>query len=130
MKKIMFIVPVLLLLTACSNEREAAIYPAVDSSGLEQILNKQDTINGYTSISNEEDILVAIDIKRMKRFNKEKIEKNLKKKIEEKFPDKEILVSGDLKLRWEIEKVIDEQLESEKLTKTIEEIKSLSKEET
>lgn len=130
MKKIIYVFLVLLLLTACSNERDEAIYPVVDSQGLEQILNKQDTINGYTSISNEEDILVAIDIKRMKRFNKEKIEENLKKEIEEKFPDKEILVSGDLKLRWEIEKVIDEQLESEKLTKTIEEIKSLSKEET
>lgn len=130
MKKIMCVFLVLLLLTACSNQRKEAIYPAVDSQGLEQILNKQDTINGYTSVLNDGDIVVAIDIKRMKRFNKEKIEKNLKKEIEEKFPDKEILVSGDLKLRWEIEKVIDEQQESEKLTKTIEEIKSLSKEET
>lgn len=130
MNKIMYVFPVLLLLTACSNERSAAIYPAAKSSELEQILNKQDTINGYTSVMDDADILVAIDIKRMKRFHKEKIEENLKKQIEESFPDKEILVSGDLKLRWEMEKIVDEQLQPDKLTETIEEIKSLSKEET
>ncbi|SER62609.1 YhcN/YlaJ family sporulation lipoprotein [Psychrobacillus sp. OK032] len=130
MKKILYISLVLLLLTACSNEREEAIYPAEEAPQLEEILNKQDTINGYRSVLNDEDILVAIDIKRMKRFNKEKIEKNLKKQLEEKFPDKEILVTGDLKVRWELEKVMDNQLNTEKLSETIEEIKSLSKEET
>jgi Sporulation lipoprotein YhcN/YlaJ (Spore_YhcN_YlaJ) len=130
MKKIMYVSLVVLLLTACSNEREEAIYPAEEAPQLEQILNKQDTINGYRSVLNEEDILVAIDIKRMKRFNKEKIEENLKKQLEETFPDKEILVTGDLKLRWELEKVMDKQLKTEELSQKIEQIKSLSKEET
>ncbi|MFJ8066487.1 hypothetical protein ACIQYS_17960 [Psychrobacillus sp. NPDC096426] len=130
MKKIMHVFLVLLLLTACSNERDEAIYSTADSGQLEELLNKQNTINGYKSVLEEKDIIVAIDIKRMKRFNKEKIEKNLKKEIEEKFPDKEILVTGDLKIRWELEKVMDKQLKAEELSKKIEQIKSLSKEET
>ena len=114
MKKIMgrfsCITPINVLVRMHKNE---VIYPEADSGQLEQILNKQNTINGYKSVLNKDDILVAIDINRMKRFNKEKIEKKLTKEIEEKFPDKKILVSGDLKIRWELEKVIEKQLETE-----------------
>ncbi|WP_144509475.1 YhcN/YlaJ family sporulation lipoprotein [Bacillus sp. FJAT-22090] len=130
MKKILCVCLMLLLLTGCSSEREEAIYPEVDTQPLQQILNKQDTINGYKSVVNENDVLIAIDIKRMKRFKKEKIEKKIKKQLEEKLPNKEILVSGDLKIRWELEEIIDKKLKTKELTKKIEEIKLLSKEET
>lgn len=130
MKKMICVSLVLLLLTACSNEKDEAIYPEVDTQQLQQILNKQDTINGYKTVVSEKDVLIAIDIKRMKRFKKEKIEKKIKKQIEEKLPDKEIIVTGDLKIRWELEKIMDKKLKENELTKKIEEIKSLSKEET
>lgn len=130
MKKISIFLLLFLSLTACSNDRDEAIYPSDKSKQIEEVLNKQDAINGYKSVMNQNDVLVAIDIKRLNRFQKEKIEKKVAKQLEKSFPDKEVIVTGDLKIRWEIEAIIDKQLKNEDLTDSIEKIKSLSKEET
>ena len=93
-------------------------------------MQKQDSIHGYKGVINEEDILVAIYINRFDRFNKTKIEEKITKQIEKKFPEKKVLVTGDQKIIWEVESIIDKKLKEEDLRKSIEKIKSLSKEET
>ncbi|TQR20205.1 YhcN/YlaJ family sporulation lipoprotein [Psychrobacillus vulpis] len=129
MKNAIYIL-LLCFLTACSNEVNEAIYPENDSSEIKQVLNNYDSVKGYSSVTDKNDVLVAIDIRRMSRFNKEKIEKKISKKLEEKFPDKEVLVTSDLKIRWEVEKIIEQSMQEDEMTKSIKKIKSLSKEET
>lgn len=130
MKKIFYILALFLLLAACSNKEEHAIYSEQYSAEIEQVLNGNKQIKGYKSITDNNDILVAIDIRRWSRFNREKIEKKITKQLEDKLPDKEVLVTGDLKIRWEIEKIIREEKQNEDLKKSVDQIKSLSKEET
>ena len=119
-----------LLLTACSNETARVVYPDASPDELEQELKQHKAVKGFKSVSDEKDIVVAIEIKRLSRFNKEKIEKKITKQLEKSYPDKSVLVTSDLKVKWEVEKIIKEKKKEKKLTKSIENIKSLSKEET
>ncbi|WP_277586407.1 YhcN/YlaJ family sporulation lipoprotein [Psychrobacillus antarcticus] len=130
MKKSIIVFLMLLLLGACSNEKEKVIFPADNSASLKPIMQKQETIHGYKSVINEENILVAININRFARFNKTKIEEKITKQIEKQFPERQVLVTGDQKIMWEVESIIDKKLKEEDLKKSIEKIKSLSKEET
>lgn len=130
MRKIVLSFISVLLLTACANNANQEIYPKKDVPEIEHVLNENKSIIGYKSVTDKNDVIVAIDIRRMSRFNKEKIEKKIKKQLEEKFPDKDVLVTGDLKIKWEIENIIKEQMQTDKLKKSIDQIKSLSKEAT
>jgi len=130
MKKSVIVFLMVLLLGACSNEKEKVIFPSDNSTSLKPIMQKQDSIYGYKSVINEEDILVAIYINRFDRFNKTKIEKKITKQIEKQFPEKKVLVTGDQKIMWEVESIIEKKLKQKELKKSIEKIKLLSKEET
>ena len=46
------------------------------------------------------------------------------------FQNKKVIVIDDLKIKWEIEKIIEKEHESKELNKSIEKILALSKEET
>lgn len=129
MKKIVYVLLLLFLMAACSSP-EYKVYSDGDTSKLEELLKEQDKIVGYQSVMDNDDVLVAIDIARLKRFQKVKIEDEVKKEIEKEFPDKEVIVTGDIKIKWEIEKIMNKEKKNEKLKKAIEEIKTLSKEET
>ena len=129
MRKIVYILLLSLLLTACSSSKDQ-VYSDRDTSKLEQVLKEQDKIAGYQSVIDNNDVVVAIDIPRFKSFQKVKIEKKKKKAIEEEFPDKEVIVTGDIKIKWEIEKIVDKKKKNDELKKSISDIKSLSKEET
>lgn len=130
MKKIVYVFLLLLLLTACSNETARVVYPDTAPDELEQELKQHKAVKGFKSVSDENDIVVAIEIKRLSRFNKEKIEKKITKQLEKTYPDKSVLVTSDLKVKWEVEKIIKDKKKEKKLTKSIKNIKSLSKEET
>ncbi|MCM3358953.1 MULTISPECIES: YhcN/YlaJ family sporulation lipoprotein [unclassified Psychrobacillus] len=129
MRKIVYILLLSLLLTACSSPKDQ-VYSDRDTSKLEQVLKVQDKIAGYQSVIDNNDVVVAIDIPRFKRFQKVKIEDEVKKAIEKEFPDKEVIVTGDIKIKWEIEKIVEKKKKNDELKKSINDIKSLSKEET
>ena len=50
MKKSLFVFLMVLLLGACSSEKEKVIFPSDNSSSLKPIMQKQDTIYGYKSV--------------------------------------------------------------------------------
>jgi len=130
MKKTVIVLLMILSLSACSNEQENIVFPTDKSTALKPIMQKQDSIYGYKSVINEEDILVAISINRFDRFNKTKIEEKITKQIEKQFPEKKVLVTGDQKIMWEVNTIIEKKLKEKELKKSIEKIKLLSKEET
>jgi len=129
MKNKWIVILLFLTLGACSDASERSVYPSQDVE-LEKVLDEQDSIIGYKSLMDDNTLLVSIEIPTMKRFSKVKIEENIKKELENQYPNKEVIVIDDLKVRWEIEKIIEKEQESKELTKSIEKILALSKEET
>ena len=130
MKKSVIVFLMVILLGACSSEKEMVMYPVENAESLKPIMQKQESIHGYKGVINAKDVVVAININRFDRFHKVKIEKKITKQIEKQFPDKQVLVTGDQKILWEVETIIEKNLKEEDLKKSIEKIKSLSKEET
>lgn len=133
MKKIMYVLAMFLLLNGCSDASTNVVYDAKQTKEVQLVENELDNypdVMAYTSVLDDSNVIVAIDIPRLKRFNKEKIENKMKKYLEEKFPGKEILVTADIKIKWEVAEIIDKQLQGKELDRAIENIKSLSKEET
>lgn len=129
MKNKWIVILLFLTLGACSDAPERVVYPSEDLE-LEKILDKQDSIIGYKSLMDDNTLLVSIEIPTMKRFSKVKIEEKIKKELENEYPNKKVIVIDDLKIKWEIEKIIEKEHESKELTKSIEKILALSKEET
>lgn len=84
MRKIVYILLLSLLLTACSSSKDQ-VYSDRDTSKLEQVLKEQDKIAGYQSVIDNNDVVVAIDIPRFKRFQKVKIEDEVKKQLKKSF---------------------------------------------
>ena len=133
MKKTVYVLVMFLLLTGCSDASKNVVYDAKQTKDAQEVENELDNysdVMAYTSVLEGNDVIVSVDIQRLKRFNKEKIENKVKKYLEEKLPGKEIIVTADIKIKWELAKIIDHQLQGDELNQAIEKIKSLSKEET
>ncbi|WP_019240535.1 MULTISPECIES: hypothetical protein [Bacillus] len=84
-------------------------------------------------ITGKKRVLVAYKVKHMKRFGMKKIEKDLKKKLEEKYSDHKFTVSSDYKIFLEAvelnEDLKDENYSRKKARKQFKEIIKLQKEQ-
>lgn len=86
-------------------------------------------VTSAATILHENDVIAGISLETFSRFKKEKIEKELQKKLEKLYPDMDVTVSADGKIWMETNKLIDSEDKSE-MDKTIKKLKSLLKEET
>nr|WP_106783861.1 hypothetical protein [Lysinibacillus timonensis] len=134
MKKlaIFFFVP--LLLAGCSsNEKEIEIFDVLDDAEkreeVREIIENKNEIYSGTAIFVDDKLLLAVQAKPWLDFQKEKIEEDLQKQLEKKYPDLNVLVSADFKLYWEANKIVNEQ-DAQKVNAHVEKLTSLVKEET
>ena len=78
--------------------------------------------------------MVAYKVKQMKRFKMKKIEKELNKKLTEKYSDRKFIVSSDFKIFLEAvelnEDLKDKKYSREKARKRFKKIIKLEKEKT
>jgi hypothetical protein len=85
-------------------------------------------------ITGKKNILVAYKVKHLHRFRMKKIEKELKKKLEKKYPNHTFVVSSDYKIFIEAvelnEKLKDPNYSREKAKKRFKKILKLQKEQT
>lgn len=85
-------------------------------------------------LKGKKDILVAYKVRHMQRFHMKKIEKKVKKLLEEKYPDENFVVSSDYKIFLEAveleENLKDPHYSPEKAEKKLQEIIKLQKELT
>ena len=95
----------------------------------EDIFANDDRLRSVFVVFNEKDLLTGTTVGTFSRFHKEKIEKELKKKLQAEYPDAKILVSADNKIVMEIKK-LTETTDEKEIGKKIKHIKSHSKEET
>lgn len=97
-------------------------------------VKKLDVITDAVAVNNDKEIFLAYKVKHLERFRLKKIEKRVKKSLEEEFPFYQITVSSDLKLFLETgklkEKLSKEKMTSKKLSREIEELNNLLNEKT
>lgn len=96
---------------------------------VEEVLIKDKRLTSAITVFHENDLVTGVTLKTFSRFKKEKIEKELKKKIESIYPELDVTVSADSKIWMEMNKLIDLEDKKDK-GKKIEKLKSLIKEET
>ena len=131
MKKLVLPIFLSVFLLGCNDEKTLEVNNANGEEVKEvaAIIKNEDEINSGRAIFVEDQLLVAVQAKPWLDYKKTKIEKNLKKKLEESFPEYDITVSSDFKLYWEAQKLIKEE-DSEKVKKKFKKLKKLKKEET
>jgi hypothetical protein len=131
-RKLGLMIVVLAMLAGCS-ENGIRIYndSSEDPAKAEEIFKKDKDLTAVATVFHDNDLLTGVSLKTFSRFKKGKIEKNLKKKLEKKYPDLDITVSADGKIWLETNKLINSNHEKEKdIGKKIDKLKLLLKEET
>lgn len=99
------------------------------SEQAEEIFSRDDRLVSSNAIFNDNKIISGVTVKTFSRFRKEKIEKDLKKKLKEAYPEFEIVVSADNKIVHMTSKLIQDK-DDKNLGKELKAIVSLLKEET
>ncbi|MBM7586551.1 hypothetical protein JOC86_003103 [Bacillus pakistanensis] len=156
MKKLVFTVPLLFLFSGCSNleephdeSRVALIkktnpppielvdHPETDSVGhaIKKDVDKLEELYDTAVIQGmDKDVLVAYKVKHLQRFHMKKIEKKMKKKLEEKYPDMDFTVSSDYKIFLETirlkERIESKHISNKEAEKRFKEIVDLQQELT
>jgi len=100
-----------------------------DHAKAEEVLLNDKRLTSAVTVFHENDLLTGVTLKTFSRFKKEKIEKELKKKLEKSYPELDITVSADSKIWMETNKLIESDDKKDQ-GKKIKELKSLIKEET
>lgn len=134
MRKFCLVICVLILLTGCSNESQVSTYHVDDNQQeielLQTVLKDNQNINEADVVFFDHQIVVAIQVKPLSKFKKVKITKSFEKEVKSLFPEHEVFVSSDLKISWELKKIIKEKPTMKDLKKDLDDIQALSKEAT
>lgn len=132
-RKIGLMLSVIFMLAACGtmNEDSIQIYNDTDedTEEVKKLFADDARLRKAVVVFHEDEFVAGVTVGTFERFRKEKVEKELKKKVEKAYPDVDVLVSADYKVVIETEKMtkISDQQE---LEKKIKKIKSLSEEQT
>jgi len=131
-KKAGFFIILIMLLSGCvGNVSGVVIHNNTnkDTKKVEDVLASDNRLRSAVVVLHEKDLIMGVTVGTFSRFNKEKIEKGLKKKLEDEFPKFNVLVSADSKIIMETNKLTNGKDEKE-LSKEIKKLKLLSEEET
>ncbi len=119
------------LLSGCTEKEKFIVYgPPQNEEEVEAVLKEEKFVERTTVIQYDDKMLVAVQFKPWDKWKKAKLEKKLQKKFDEKYPNKDVFVSADYKIFYEANKIKKDQLEDNKLTDKISELKKLAQEET
>ncbi|GLC87726.1 hypothetical protein [Lysinibacillus piscis] len=130
-KTLLLCIGSMLLLSGCMEKEKFVVYGATtQGKDVEIIVKDADYVERATVIQFEDSMLVAVQIKPWRKWQKAKLEKKLQKQLDKKYPKQEILVSADYKIFYEANKIKKEQLENTKLNERLTKLKELAKEQT
>ncbi|CAG9620465.1 YhcN/YlaJ family sporulation lipoprotein [Sutcliffiella rhizosphaerae] len=98
----------------------------------EEIAKDFEEIKGAVAFDTKDELVVAFEVKQYQKFFTEKIEKKVKKALEKEFPEETIVVSHDMKIRLEIDRLRrdmeQKNLSKKEVEKRIEKMKTLREE--
>ena len=100
-----------------------------ESKKAEKLFKNDKRVTAAATVLHEDDVITGVSLTSFSRFNKGKIERELKKEMEKLYPEKDVTVSADSKIWIETNKLIDSD-DKKGIGKKIEKLKSLLKEET
>ncbi|SDL80126.1 YhcN/YlaJ family sporulation lipoprotein [Sediminibacillus halophilus] len=100
-------------LTQVSNKAEVS--QEIANQAKRSVLKNEEVI-GARGVNTSEQILVAIEVRQMDRFNLKKLEKRITSDLENKFKEKKVTVSTDKKIYLELDE-LESQLQTEDLSK-------------
>ena len=100
--------------------------PNEESEKAEELFKNDKRVTSAVTVFHEDDLITGVSLKTFSRFKKGKIEKELKKKMEKLYPEKDVTVSADSKIWMETNKLIDSDDKKDN-GKKIEKLKSLIK---
>ncbi|QDQ03398.1 hypothetical protein FOH38_13745 [Lysinibacillus fusiformis] len=119
------------LLNGCTEKEKFIVYGSPQNEEeVEAVLKEEKFVEKTTVIQYDDKMLVAVQFKPWDKWKKTKLEKKLQKKFDEKYPNNEVFVSADYKIFYEANKIKKDQLEDNKLSDKITELKKLAQEET
>lgn len=126
-------ITLILLLTGCSEREKVTTYSMTDNAQhqqeVEQLFENNSDIDQVNIVVIENELFVAMQLKPLKKWNRQKIEERWQKKLEKQFSTSIVNVSADFKLFWETNKLMEEK-DQQKMLKQLQHLKKLSKEET
>lgn len=132
--RLLLVLAVPILLTGCSNHPSLEFYHVNQDQNevakLKDILENEKSTNESLGVISDSELVVAVQVQPLLKFQKKKIEKRLKKKIKEDFPGYKVFVSSDLKIMWELEDLVEKDPNDKTFQKKLNKIKALAKEET
>ena len=135
MQKGIWFVCLMLLLVGCNDREKVTIYPSTSTDDEQQaqeikrLIEKSDQVEEANVVFMHNELFVALQLKPLKKWNKQKIENQLKEKLESQYTNQTVHVSTDFKLFWESSKLMEEK-DTEKVLDKIQQLKKLAKEET
>lgn len=98
----------------------------------EEIAKNLKEVKGAIAYDSEDQLLVAFHVIQSQKFFTEQIEKKVKKALEKEFPDEKVIVSHDLKIRLEIERlrrdIEQKKMDEKDIKKRLEKIEDLRNE--
>ena len=123
----------LLFLTGCTEREKISTYTMTDNTQqqqeVEQLFENDSEIEQVNIVVIENELFVAMQLKPMKKWNRQKIEERWQKKLEKQFSTSIVSISADFKMFWESSKLMEEK-DQQKMLKELQHLKKLSKEET
>ena len=131
-RSISFYVVLILLLSGCVRPESGVQIQNdtnVDVMKAEEVFLNDDRLVSAVAVFHEKDIVSGVTVKTFSRFHKKKIEKELKKSLEEDYPEFDVTISADGKIIQETRKLLKQE-DTEKLAKKIKKVKTLLEEET
>ncbi|MFC3884436.1 YhcN/YlaJ family sporulation lipoprotein [Bacillus songklensis] len=144
-RSVMWAVSASLLLYGCQQEAESLApknvlqinashqnHQRIETKAEEKMRTSFPEIRDVVAVKGEKHLLVAYQIKQLKRFRSKKIEGEVNKKLEKEFPNYTIVASGDLKIFWEAQKIArkEKDLSEREMKKKILNLKKLKDEQT
>ena len=122
----------ILLLSGCGAQEKIATYEQTNAQEKQQQIKTQledaKEIDSANIVVIHDEIFVALQVKPWRKWNKQKIESQWQKKLEEEFPNDTVNVSTDFKMHWESTKLLEQN--QQKAMDKITELKKLVKEKT
>ncbi|MGX9133437.1 hypothetical protein ACWV26_03505 [Rummeliibacillus sp. JY-2-4R] len=127
---------VVFLLVGCSSSKTEYFTANHDDKfktqqqDVENVVKNDKHIKRVTALFSEDAAIIGIEVKQASKWKKQKYEKEWQKELEKALPNHKVLVSTDLKIIWETEKLAKQKLDDQQLKEKIKKLRDLAKEET
>ncbi|MBD8035647.1 YhcN/YlaJ family sporulation lipoprotein [Solibacillus sp. A46] len=133
MRKALLGISLVLILTGCGDREKVMTYSKTDNTQhqheVEKLFEKDSDIEQVNIVVIENEIFVAMQLKPLKKWNRQKIEDRWQKKLEKQYEGSTVNVSADFKMFWESSKLMEEK-NQKKMMEELKHLKKLAKEET